>query len=150
MSAMKNFWALDFEASSLNMAISYPIEVGYTNGIMEWSSLIIPHPDWFDWDPASQEIHGIAREELFAKGKSGPEVCSIMNKHLAGEIIYCDGGMYDILWLHRLFDAADMKPSFKLQNYSLIYKDNEPVAHRALADAKQIWKMINDEISNPR
>ena len=148
MSKKQKFWALDFEASSLNMAISYPIEVGYTNGVDEWSSLILPNEDWFDWDPASQEIHGIARSELFEHGKPGPEVCATMNKDLAGQVVYCDGGMYDILWLHRLFDAVGVKPEFQLQHYSLNYHDDELVAHRALADAKQIWRLIDLELSS--
>lgn len=140
---MNNFWALDFEASSLNMAISYPIEVGYTNGIIEREFLITPHPDWFDWDPASQEIHNIPRKLLFEEGFPGPKVCHEMNKDLANQTVYCDGGIFDVLWLLRLFDTANISPLFELTNYDTSNL-KEKVAHRALADAKQIWKLIND------
>ena len=142
---MEELWTLDFEASSLNMADSYPIEVGYTNGNgFDREMIILPDDSWTDWDPLSQDVHTIRRKDLFAFGLPIGRVCETMNNDLDGKQVYCDGGLYDTVWLVKLFKTANMNISFTLQYFMGSHKDNEYVAHRALADAKQLWETIRN------
>jgi hypothetical protein len=120
---------IDFEASSLNME-SYPIEVGLavakdlSGSVGVWSSLIIPDPEWVqggDWQPASQQIHGISRESL-AGGRHPAEIAETLNRIIEphGQA-WCDGGRYDGHWLKTLFLAARMKPRFDLWDISVLF-----------------------------
>jgi hypothetical protein len=120
---------IDFEASSLNME-SYPIEVGMavamnlSGSVGVWSSLIIPDPEWVqggDWEPASQQIHGIARESL-AGGSHPVEIAETLNRVIEphGQA-WCDGGRYDGHWLKTLFLAAPVKPTFDLWDISGLF-----------------------------
>ena len=56
---------IDFEASSLDLVSSYPIEVGicFPNGETQ-SWLIKPHILWKDWSEKAARIHGISRDKL--------------------------------------------------------------------------------------
>lgn len=97
---------VDVEASSLGRD-SYPIEVGWCfaeTGEVE-SHLIIPHPDWLDWDPGAQEAHGLSRSVLFERGEPGPSVARRLVTALAGFTVYSDSEM-DQRWLRRLCDAV--------------------------------------------
>jgi len=147
-------WFLDFEASSLNLIHSYPIEVGWCdeNGENGQSYLIIPHENWTDWDAGSQSIHKIKRRDLFDYGIPGNQVAQIMNEALEGKDIHVDGGQYDEFWCNRLFVAANLDRKFKFQGYyELVEKEcshqtyicfikewtQSFTMHRALADAKK-------------
>lgn len=144
-------WTIDFEASSLDMIMSYPIEVGYFNGVIERSMLIRPLSTWTDWDNESQAIHGIDRYELL-EGLTVIDVAEQMNKDLVGNKVWCDGGLYDQTWNFRIFDAAGIEPKFQVLHYQPIGMD-ENVIHRALPDAKQLWyhiKKENDARENER
>jgi hypothetical protein len=97
------FAIVDFEASSLN-ANSYPIEVGVVIAVAAdkplsvCSSLILPEKasmDGGDWDPAAEQVHGIALSDLEA-GESTRAVAEALNQLLGPiEHAYCDGGYYD-------------------------------------------------------
>lgn len=145
------FFVLDFEAAGLNMAWSYPIEVGYCNGSVEYEALIKPYPGWDYWSVESQEIHNISQHEIMFSGLDGADVCARMNKDLAGQVVYVDGGMYDQIWCERLFSEANALMNFQLSfvpvpimKELVKFKRDRIVAHRALADAKEIWKFIDD------
>lgn len=110
----KLFDVIDFEASSLG-AMSYPIEVGWTNGSEVHSILIKPIPEWTDWnDYAEKEVHHITREMLEEHGVSPYEALSQLNANFGAGILWCDGGHYDAWWLQRLEEAAGFKASFRL------------------------------------
>lgn len=110
----KLFDVIDFEASSLG-AMSYPIEVGWTNGSDVHSILIKPIPEWTDWsDYAEKEIHHISKQMLENCGVSPYEALSQLNSNFGSGILWCDGGHYDAWWLQRLEDAAGFKASFRL------------------------------------
>lgn len=139
-------FTLDFEASGLHLGLSYPIEVGYTDGTLEREMLIRSSPDWWYWDDTSELVHGISRNEL-ALGMSVFEVCETMNQDLKDQTVVVDGGQYDLYWLNTLYDAAGFTPTFQLAQIT----DNEwfrlrsegDIAHRALADARQLWEFIH-------
>lgn len=137
-------FTLDFEASGLNLGLSYPIEVGYTNGKLSREMLIKPAPNWWWWSYKSEEIHGISQNELL-QGLSVVEVCNTINQDLLGENVLVDGYMYDKYWLTTLYEAAGLKPTFQLSQITdkewFLSKHN--ISHRALADARQLWRWVN-------
>lgn len=148
---MSEFFCLDFEASGLNMHWSYPIEVGYTNGTIEYDALIKPYPGWDYWSIESQQIHNLSQHEIMFKGAHGAVVCDRMNKDLAGKTVYVDGGQYDSIWCTRLFTASDKVMQFRLDFMTVEmgkawaeFRKDKFVEHRALADAKALWKFLND------
>lgn len=111
---------IDFEASSLDLIASYPIEVGLclTDGSLH-SWLIRPHVLWQDWSASAEEIHGISRETLLADGLNVRQVAHHLNEILSGQV-FCDAWTFDSFWLHRLYRAAGMRPSFQLESVSML------------------------------
>ncbi len=111
---------IDFEASSLDLIDSYPIEVGVClpdGAVHSW--LIRPHRLWRDWSADAEAIHGISRQVLAEKGRTVAQVAGHLNNLLSGQV-YCDAWTFDSFWLHRLFRAAEMQPSFQLESISLL------------------------------
>lgn len=106
---------LDIEASGFGRD-SYPIEVGYVLGDgRAWCTLIRPAAGWTHWDAAAEAMHGITRDAVQRHGREIPEVAAALNRDLRGLTLYCDGWAHDYAWLNRLFDAADMLPTFRLE-----------------------------------
>ena len=97
---------LDFEASSLGKK-SYPIEVAWVfeDGVSE-SHLIKPAPQWTDWDPAAQAIHGIERRELEERGEDHRLVAARMVEVLAGHDLLASAPSWDGKWLSTLLRAG--------------------------------------------
>jgi hypothetical protein len=110
---------LDFEASSLRPN-SYPIEVAWNtaDGSVE-SHLISPagNPEWFDWDPESETVHGIPRTELLDHGEPPSSVCDFITQRLTAEVVYTDAPDYEAKWLRELFTASRKPlPPFNLRH----------------------------------
>ncbi|RZM36595.1 MAG: transcriptional regulator [Sphingomonas sp.] len=97
---------LDFEASSLGKA-SYPIEVAWVfeDGASE-CHLIRPAPEWTDWNPAAQAIHGIERRELEETGEDHVVVAARMVEALAGHDLLASAPSWDGKWLSALLRAG--------------------------------------------
>ncbi len=109
---------IDFEASSLDLISSYPIEVGVClpdRSLHSW--LIQPHVLWQDWSDSAQQIHGIDRDTLLREGLSVRQVTQHLNEILSGQV-FCDAWTFDSFWLHRLYRAAGVRPSFQLESVS--------------------------------
>lgn len=127
---------IDFEASSLDLIASYPIEVGICmpDGTLH-SWLISPHVLWQDWSQSAEQIHGISRETLEADGIAVSEVASALNE-LLPEQVFCDAWTFDSFWLHRLFKAARITPTFQLESIS------------ALLDTRQVreWSALRQQV----
>ncbi|MFE8073321.1 hypothetical protein QQM79_19860 [Marinobacteraceae bacterium S3BR75-40.1] len=116
---------IDFEASSLDLVASYPIEVGICLGDGEPQSwLIRPHVLWHDWSESAEQIHGICRQTLIEQGEEVRVVAERLNR-LLPEQVFCDAWTFDSFWLHRLFKAANMQPSFALESVSMILSGDE-------------------------
>jgi len=111
---------IDFEASSLDLIASYPIEVGVCmpDGTLH-SWLIQPHVLWQDWSESAETIHGISRARLEQEGTQVSEVARALNR-LLPEQIFCDAWTFDSFWLHRLFRAAGETPEFQLESVSML------------------------------
>jgi hypothetical protein len=143
---------LDVEASGFGRK-SYPIEVGFVlpDG-RAYCTLIRPEPEWTHWDLQAEATHHIPRAIVVERGLPVYDVALSINQQLAGLTVYSDGWANDYSWLGALFDAADMTPSFRLENLRALLSEEEAdqwhtvkaqVAHenatqrhRASADAK--------------
>ncbi|WP_197468887.1 MULTISPECIES: exonuclease domain-containing protein [unclassified Oleiphilus] len=130
---------IDFEASSLDLIASYPIEVGICmpNGDTH-SWLIKPHVLWKDWSGKAAKIHGISRDELEKNGQDCDQVAQELNELLGDHFVYCDAWTFDSFWLHRLFKASGIKHSFQIESIS------------ALLDADQVskWQDVHNQAIN--
>lgn len=156
---------IDFEASSLDLLSSYPIEVGicFPNGETK-SWLIKPHVLWKDWSESAARIHCIPRATLAEEGQEISDVVMALNEQITGTV-YCDAWAFDSFWLHRLFKAGKCKPNFELDSITSIL-DSEQIdkwqsvragiidsldieTHRAANDAlilHKTWKAIGASI----
>lgn len=110
---------MDFEASSLSDQ-SYPIEVAWSGADGNVQSFLI-NPStvsaWTDWNPESEEIHGIPRNQLLQQGYSPIHVCTVMQESLGPTLIYTDAPNYDEFWCRRLFQATQIPfPAWKFSN----------------------------------
>jgi len=116
---------IDFEASSLDLVSSYPIEVGIClpNGETR-SWLIKPHVVWRDWSEKAARIHGISKETLQNEGLEISQVVSELND-LIKEPVYCDAWAFDSFWLHRLFKAGKCKPNFQIDSITSILNETQ-------------------------
>lgn len=129
---------IDFEASSLDLIASYPIEVGIClpdGQLHSW--LIRPHVLWQDWSESAEQIHGIDRETLKAEGIPVAEVAHDLNK-LLPDLVFCDAWTFDSFWLHRLFRVAGIQPAFQLESISMLLNSVQ-VRH---------WSAIRQEVIN--
>jgi hypothetical protein len=149
---------LDIEASGFGRH-SYPIEVGYVlpDG-SSYCSLIRPAPGWTHWDPAAEAVHHIHRDMLEQHGRSVAEVARLLNEHLHGCTVFCDGWAHDYTWLAALYEEAGMVPSFKLDSLRSLLNEHEAreweatrcvvnremqgERHRASADARLLQSTL--------
>jgi hypothetical protein len=99
---------LDFEASSLGDD-SYPIEVGWVgeDGVSE-THLIRPAPEWTDWDPAAEALHGLSRERLEAEGEPHDRVARRALEALHSHEVYVSAPSWDGKWMSVLLRAAGL------------------------------------------
>jgi len=154
---------IDFEASSLDLVASYPIEVGVCLGNGEVKSwLVKPHVLWKDWSERAARVHGISRDSLEQEGIEVYEVVEELNAILDGTV-FCDAWTFDSFWLHRLYKAANTKPSFQLDSIASLLHDEQVErwqdVHRAVINDMQLerhraandaiilhhtWKRLND------
>ena len=120
--------SIDFEASSLDLIASYPIEVGICMPDGELHSwLIQPHVLWLDWSDSAEKVHGISRETLEQEGTPVSEVAAALNELLSGQV-FCDAWTFDSFWLHRLFKTANLRPKFQLESISMLL-DSEQIRY---------------------
>ena len=115
---------LDIEASGFGRG-SYPIEIGFVlpDGTA-YCTLILPDLAWTHWDGDAERVHGISRSLLRRHGRSPHEVALELNHRLDGRTVYCDNWAHDYAWLARLFESADISPSFKLRHLRELMSEN--------------------------
>ncbi len=157
---------LDVEASGFGRG-SYPIEIGFVEpaGAL-FCSLVRPAPGWVHWDPAAETLHGISRELLQRHGRPVDWVAAELNRRLAGQIVYCDGWAHDYPWVARLFDEAELNPTFRLEDVRTLLSERElggwdhslralreelrPDRHRASSDARLLQLCVQRVRSAPQ
>ena len=115
---------LDFEASSLADE-SYPIEVGWAweDGRTE-THLIRPAPDWTDWDPAAERIHGISRDMLSNEGEPHDVVAHRVLEALGQDRTFASAPSWDGKWLSVLLRSAGLpRHAMRLHDTDAAYLD---------------------------
>ncbi|HSH87736.1 MAG: hypothetical protein ACAH08_01435 [Methylophilus sp.] len=125
---------LDIEASGFGVG-SYPIEIGYADASgATWSAQVQPQADWLHWDHQAEKLHQQSRQELVQHGQTPHAIATYLNLTFTGQTLYTDGWYQDFVWLHSLYEAAGMNPSFKLEDLSvLLTTEQQSVWH----DTKQ-------------
>ena len=149
---------LDIEASGFGVG-SYPIEVGFVlpDG-QGYCTLIQPEPTWLHWDQQAQQVHGISQQMLATHGRSVQEVARQLNDRLHGRTLYTDAWLHDYTWLATLYEAADLAPSFRLDDLRSVLTETEAAQwhvvkkqvatelklqrHRASSDAKVLQSTL--------
>ncbi|WP_458098441.1 transcriptional regulator [Roseomonas sp. WA12] len=107
---------LDFEASSLSEG-SFPVEVGWVTEDGEAESYLIrPAPEWDEWSPESERIHGLSRDRLEREGKPVAEVGRRVLDVLGAEgvVVTSDAASWEQRWLDRMLLAAGLSHSVKV------------------------------------
>lgn len=155
---------IDFEASSLDLVASYPIEVGICTGTGQIASwLIKPFVLWKDWSESAQRIHGICPATLATEGLEISQVADQLNE-LLPPVVYCDAWTFDSFWLHRLYKPTGKRPSFQLESVSTLLSQEQCASwaevrlavidelgvetHRAANDARilhETWKRVTGQ-----
>jgi hypothetical protein len=116
---------IDFEASGFG-SDSYPIEVGYIRPDgQRFCALIRPEQSWSHWDRRAEAVHGLRRELLEARGLSAAETCALLDRELNGQTVYSDAWNYDLVWLHRLYDAVGRAPAFQMESILNLLTEEE-------------------------
>ena len=149
---------IDVEASGLG-PYSWPIEVGWTlHGHEPRAVLIRPADKWSmqAWEKPAEALHRIEPSLLLTKGRSPREVALGLNAALGQARVYSDAPDYDSFWLFRLYDAAGIRPNYRLHDLGELLSplwDGEPRAlvaraaavsartHRAADDVRHLQTM---------
>lgn len=105
---------LDFEASAL--VDGYPISVGVaaSDGRLFYR-VIKPHDEWhaMRWDPVSERIHGLSKENLEEQGVPPSQVMAELNAMFSGEVLVSDNPPFEWRWLQLLVEYGG-KAEFSL------------------------------------
>ncbi len=126
---------LDIEASGFGVG-SYPVEIGYVDAEgHSWYALVQPQLEWQHWDDSAQALHMQSRADLQAFGLSVRQIAQHLNQHFVGKTVYSDGWYQDYVWLHSLFEAAEMTPLFKLEDLRLQLSESQKAVWH---DTKQV------------
>lgn len=113
---MTNVLFIDFEASSLEEN-SFPIEVGWCDAAGNGEAhLIRPVAAWIDWNPTSEQIHGLSRERLASEGEAVELVAQRVVAMLSTEetLLLSDAVDRDQAWLRKLLVAGGFETSIQL------------------------------------
>jgi hypothetical protein len=124
---------MDIEASGFGRE-SYPIEVGVALPDGRCCCYLIkPGSDWTYWDRKAELVHGISRELLIENGTSPRHVAEALNDLLGGTEVYTDAWSFDLSWLGKLYDFAEVTQLYRLESLrSLISEHQSEVWHETM------------------
>lgn len=129
---------VDIEASGFGPD-SYPIEIGVVKGNGErYCALIKPDEGWTHWSQHAENVHGISRSTIVARGRSVREVCQQLNEFLMNQEVYSDAWAHDERWLAKLFRMANMTPSFHLKAIEFIMGEQQFA----------VWDNVKQQVSD--
>lgn len=125
----KNPIFIDFEASSLSVAHSYPIEIAFISGNnndeLFYSKLIKPVNNWKDWDCKAESLHKLTLDDIKNYGENVRKIAKEVNELLSGKTVFADGGAYDQMWCSKLFKAADIEPEFEIKDLMYVLSEEQ-------------------------
>lgn len=116
---------IDIEASGFGKG-SYPVEIGLV--LPDGSRhcyLVAPARSWRHWDESAEEVHGISRELLEAHGRPVQDVAWRLNELLRNKTVYSDAWSFDMSWLGKLYDAANMQQSFRVADIAELIDEQQ-------------------------
>jgi hypothetical protein len=125
---------IDVEASGFGQG-SYPVEVGVA--LADGSRhcyLVAPARQWKSWDEEAERIHGISRELLLTHGRPLQDVAWRLNELLRNKTAYSDAWSFDMSWIGKLYDAANMRQDFRVADISELIDEGQ---HGRWAELKQ-------------
>lgn len=106
---------IDIETSGFGRG-SYPIDVGVALSDGQTHCFITcPDESWTHWDATAEKVHGIPRNTLCTHGQSPRHVAIELNRLLEGSVVYSDAWSYDLSWLGKLHDVADVPAKYRLE-----------------------------------
>ena len=116
---------IDVEASGFG-PLSYPIEVGLALTENDrYCRLIRPDVSWTHWDRKAESLHHISRDLLIASGRPISEIARDLNRILGNVTVYSDGWVVDKPWMTRLFNQAEITPSFTISPLERILTEEQ-------------------------
>jgi hypothetical protein len=116
---------IDVEASGFGRG-SYPVEVGLV--LPDGSRhcyLITPARSWRYWDAAAERVHGISRDVLLSHGRPLQDVAWRLNELLRHKTAYSDAWSFDMSWLGKLYDAANMLQTFRVADIAELVDEHQ-------------------------
>lgn len=125
---------IDVEASGFGQG-SYPVEVGVA--LADGSRhcyLVAPARQWKSWDEEAERIHGISRELLLTHGRPLQDVAWRLNELLRNKTAYSDAWSFDMSWIGKLYDAANMRQAFRVADIGELIDEGQ---HGRWAELKQ-------------
>ena len=140
---------LDFEASSLADR-SYPIEVAWVveDGRSE-SHLIAPAPNWTDWAPVAERIHGIARDTSVSEGTAHDLVAARMVETLSGHALLASAPSWDGKWMSAMLRAAGLpRHALRLQDTDGALRDTALAILRDVVPADGLAVVVHDLVAH--
>lgn len=156
--------ALAFQASG-RTSVSYPIEVGLCawhapdEPLRRWSALVSPAHRWREYgegDVDAKVVHGLRPADLDV-GLGPTDTVWLLNAHASGiEVLWCDGGAWDVHLLRVLTRASAVRPAFGIGHVGLLTVgwpdgstgpmraslDAHPPTHRAGPDAERLVRAL--------
>ncbi len=152
---------IDVEASGFGKG-SYPVEVGVVlSDGSRHCYLIAPARDWQSWDDEAERVHGISREMLLTYGRPLQDVAWRLNALMRNKTAYCDAWSFDMSWLGKLYEAANMRQTFRIADIAELIDEEQRsrwhavkqevieqlglMRHRASGDARilqETWRRL--------
>ena len=108
------------------------------------------------WEKPAEALHGIAPDKLLAEGRDPLDVALGLNAALGRATVYSDAPDYDSFWLFRLYDAAGVRPNYRLADLGDLLRplwrgepddlvrraaQTAPHTHRAADDVRHLQVM---------
>ena len=142
---------VDVEASGLG-PYSWPIEVGWGfHGQPARSVLIKPAEAWSmrAWEKSAESLHRIPPDRLLTEGRDPLDVALGLNAALGQATVYSDAPDYDSFWLFRLYDAAGVRPNYRLADLGDLLRpvwkgDPDDLVRQASATAPHTHRAADD------
>lgn len=141
---------IDIEASSLGDD-SWPVEIAWstTDGSIR-RFLVRPEPDWQDWSPRSQAVHGISRERAERNGWAAIYVCEQLTHDLAGTVPHSTAPDFDNAWLKRLFEPSGQPPPVRIEHLDElllpVVKQADEMAWQAMVRIERIKSEVRERM----
>ena len=142
---------IDLEASGLGPQ-SYPIEIAWKNDFTGEQDSFLINPEstsnWDYWDEYAEEMHGLDRETIVSEGLDILDACKRLNETLKGQVLISDACEFDRFWMNRLFDAAKVKPAFKMAGLEGALTKEQMIQFGFLAKAQRRKHRAMDDVDD--